>query len=342
MVAVAIGGAAVLGAGASVIAGSKAANATENAANTAAAASEAGTQAQVAEAQREYDLTRSDYAPYRDAGTGALGALQSLYGLPATTGIGAPGTANNDGVAWGTGQDSGAYQTIANKAPANVDWGAYVKGNPDALAQWNAQTPDLASFNGDIAKFGEFHYENDGSRRDLTPYQSTSTGGVAGAAGATGTDPTSIIEATPGYQFRLQQGINAVKANASAKGNLGSTATQKNIEQFADGTASDEYNQYANRLASLAGVGQTATGSTTAAGTAASSTIAGAYGANAVNQGNAATAAGNARSSAYQNIGSSVNNGATNLASLYLYQQNGGFGGSGTGAYGISGSDGIY
>jgi hypothetical protein len=70
MVAVAIGGAAVLGAGASIIAGNKAANAQVQSTNAAIAAD-----------TRQNDLTRADYAPWRTAGASALGALSNAYGL---------------------------------------------------------------------------------------------------------------------------------------------------------------------------------------------------------------------------------------------------------------------
>jgi hypothetical protein len=61
MVAVAIGGAAILGAGASIISGNKAAKAQTKAADMS-----------VAEQRRQYDQTRTDYAPWRAAGTSRL------------------------------------------------------------------------------------------------------------------------------------------------------------------------------------------------------------------------------------------------------------------------------
>lgn len=43
-----------------------------------------GTDAAVAEQRRQYDLTRSDYAPYREAGTNALKQLQTDINAPVT------------------------------------------------------------------------------------------------------------------------------------------------------------------------------------------------------------------------------------------------------------------
>lgn len=70
MVAVAIGGAAVLGAGATVYAGSKAAKAQKHAADSSAA-----------NERYFYDTSRADYAPWRTAGAGAVGKLEQAYGL---------------------------------------------------------------------------------------------------------------------------------------------------------------------------------------------------------------------------------------------------------------------
>lgn len=87
--------------------------------------------------------------------------------------------------------------------------------------------------------------------------------------------------ATPGYQFALQQGLNAVQSGAAAQGNLLSGGTMKALNNYAQGMASTNYqqvynnafnqylqnygqfqqnqaNQY-NRLMGLTGIGQNAT-----------------------------------------------------------------------------------
>jgi hypothetical protein len=96
-------------------------------------------------------------------------------------------------------------------------------------------------------------------------------------------DP-SQVGSDPGYQFRLKQGMEALQRSAAAKGSLFGGSTLKRLTEFAQGTASDEFGRaYArkageydrdfansfnvfntnatnkhNRLASLAGIGQTA------------------------------------------------------------------------------------
>ncbi len=92
------------------------------------------------------------------------------------------------------------------------------------------------------------------------------------------------------------------------------------LQRRVQGVASDEYENYANRLAALAGVGQSATNATSAAGQA--------Y---AGQQTNTNMAAGQASASAYANTGSAINSGVQNLTSAYLYNKGygtgGGFGG---------------
>lgn len=123
---------------------------------------------------------------------------------------------------------------------------------------------------------------------------------------------------SPGYRFRVDEATKAIERSAAARGGLRSGATMDSLQRRVQGVASDEYENFANRLASLAGVGQTATNATSAAGQA--------Y---AGQQTQTNLAAGNARASAYLNTGQAINNGIGNVASAYLYGQGGGFGGGG-------------
>lgn len=74
----------------------------------------------------------------------------------------------------------------------------------------------------------------------------------------------------PGYQFRMQEGQKALERSAAARGSLNSGATLKALTRYGQDFASNEYqNAYNrfnadrdrrfNRLASLSGLGQTAT-----------------------------------------------------------------------------------
>jgi hypothetical protein len=52
---------------------------------------------------------------------------------------------------------------------------------------------------------------------------------------------------SPGYQFRLDQGNQAVQRSAAARGILGSGATMKAIDRYSQGLASSEYNNFSDR-----------------------------------------------------------------------------------------------
>jgi hypothetical protein len=118
------------------------------------------------------------------------------------------------------------------------------------------------------------------------------------------------LASDPGYQFRLDQGNQAIERSAAARGGLLSGAAAKALTKYSQGVASDEYSnaynrfnndqstQY-NRLASLAGVGQAATNQVGQAGQNAYGTIAsaGQNTSNAIQ--NNLTGAGNARASGY-------------------------------------------
>jgi hypothetical protein len=93
---------------------------------------------------------------------------------------------------------------------------------------------------------------------------------------------------SPDYQFALQQGQQGVDRDAAARGALYSGGHTADVLKFGQGLASQQFNNYTNRLASLAGVGQTAANEL------------GAYGQNTANSiGNLMTNAGNARASSY-------------------------------------------
>ncbi len=66
----------------------------------------------------------------------------------------------------------------------------------------------------------------------------------------------SKFTTTPGYQFAMQQGTNAMQNGAAAKGGLLSGATLKGLQTYGQGTAEQYYNDYMNRLQGLQTSGQ--------------------------------------------------------------------------------------
>lgn len=101
----------------------------------------------------------------------------------------------------------------------------------------------------------------------------------------------------PAYQFRLEEGVNALDASAASRGRLLSGAQDKAVTSYGQDLASQEYGNAFNRAQatyqqnlgtqqSLAGIGQSATNLVSQAGQTTASNIAGTQisGTSAMNQ----------------------------------------------------------
>ena len=114
------------------------------------------------------------------------------------------------------------------------------------------------------------------TRKDLMPYKqagATSLSQLMGQMTPDGyfnqTYTGQDIYSDPSYQFRLQQGQDAIQSSAAAKGGLLTGATLKALQNYGQESASQEYsnaynrfnadqtNRY-NRLSNLVGIGQNA------------------------------------------------------------------------------------
>ena len=156
--------------------------------------------------------------------------------------------------------------------------------------------------------------------------------------------PTAAQAAqTPGYQFALEQGQNAIENSAAARGGLLSTGAAKTLDQYSQGLASQTYadtynralaeyqqnynifqgnqtNQF-NRLASLSGIGQQAatnlggqSNQASQIGANIAGTIGGQVGGSIQNAG-AATASG------YAALGNAFGSAGSNISQYALLQQ---------------------
>jgi hypothetical protein len=64
----------------------------------------------------------------------------------------------------------------------------------------------------------------------------------------------------PGYTFALRQGTLAAQRQTAARGMTGTGAEQREVQRLGQGMAEQQWSQYQNRLAQLAGMGETAAG----------------------------------------------------------------------------------
>lgn len=276
--------AAVVGAGISAGASNRASKGQKGAADAA-----------TAQQWDMYQQQRTDQSPWRNAGVGAIGALQQGLGL------------------------LGPDQKWETRDQVRERLLPQYRGN------YGGNGVDDAGL--DIAANAEF--------ADIERMRQAAGNGASGAGIGAGDLSRSFslsdFQKDPGYDFRLNQGLDSVQGSRAARGSMLSGSTLKALSDYGSNYASSEYgkaydrfnNDQAtrfNRLASIAGVGQNATNNVGTAG----AQYAASAGSNMIGAGNAAAAGTVGTANA-------ISGGLSNLQSLYqLNQMNGSRGG---GAY---------
>ncbi len=251
---------------------------------------------------QQFQQTRQDLAPWRQAGVGALGQINDLMGL---------GGGYSGGNAFAQPQQSPGMMAAQGIRPDNgggITAGAVLTGGMGSQLFGENNSSALQDIARAISQ-GLPVYDSDWAKAGFGPGGAALGGGAPGAT----TGPPPIDAATaqqnafakfrtdPGYQFAFDEGSKALQNSAAARGILNSGATAKALTRYGQGVADQQYGNYFNRLQSLAGIGQSATNQTAN------------YGAQSANaQGNAFMNAGNARASAYSGIAGSANQGIQN------------------------------
>lgn len=242
------------------------------------------------------------------AGFGAEGA--TVGGAGAAGAGGATGATGGGAAGGGSGLGttaSGFFDNAGNWVPlANAAIGAI--GANRAAGQQADAANRATQLQSDI-------YQQ--NRADLAPWRQAGgaglsrlqyllgLGGQNAPGGAGGGDYGSLMrdfgmsdyQADPGYQFRMQQGEQAINRNALANGRYNSGSVLRALQDFNSGLASQEYGNAFNRfqtqrgtrlnaLQSLSGVGQSATNQTGQFG----QNFANQAGSNMIGAGNAAAA----------------------------------------------------
>jgi hypothetical protein len=159
-------------------------------------------------------------------------------------------------------------------------WGSVLGAGIGALGSFLGGNQQ-ASAARDAAAMAQRQYQQ--QRQDMMPWLDAGRN----ALGMYAPQVAQPFQATPGYQFNLDEGARAINAQMAARGMTGSTARGRALTRYSQGLAAQEYNNYLNRLAGLAGVGQTAATNIGAAGMGAAQT-----GGNALMQAGGAQGAG--------------------------------------------------
>lgn len=190
------------------------------------------------------------------------------------------------------------------------------------------------------------------SREDYAPWRKAGSDALNVLSGKIAAGPGNYRQ-SPGYEYRLKEGLDAVEASAAARGRGLSGATMRGLNRYAQDYATNDYDNFLTRYyqsltphQSMAGVGMTALQTTSN------------LGANAANQaGMYNTMAGNALAGGYINqanaitgaIGSAGNNAIAGYNAWRNSQYSGGSGGytpsyyggnfgGGSGGFGSTGS----
>lgn len=259
-VAVAIGGATLVNGLMSSNAASNAASGATNAANQSNATNQA-----------QYNQTRADATPWRNAGGASMNQLGYLMGLPGYgpqggslgSSMGGPRTVMGG---LGTGpegrvpkQQSGIEGATANGGPLQL--------SNDQQSAWASSGYDPSM----LQSFQDAWSQGQGGSLGSAMGQDQGSPAYNAAMGGYGSLSTPFsatnFQTDPGYQFRLSEGAKALERSAASKGMTMSGAQQQALSRYNQGFASNEYgnvyNRYNNdqtnlfnRLSGIAGSGQ--------------------------------------------------------------------------------------
>lgn len=117
---------------------------------------------------------------------------------------------------------------------------------------------------------------------------------LAGQQGQGAADSAfGTFRASPGYQWRLNEGVRNVEGSEAARGSLYSGSTLKALQDRGEGLASQEYGNWTDMLRGLSDVGYGATGATAGARAQLAQLLAGFAREKGQNKANATLGAGN-------------------------------------------------
>jgi len=205
---------------------------------------------------------------------------------------GALSSAAGAGLGGGGGDSSLWSSLLGNKNLLSSLIGSGVQGLSSYLAS-NAQQDSAEQANNTL--WNMFNQ----TRTDNLPMLAARNGALSNMVNLTTPGKQfDQMQLDPGYQFRLDQGQDALDNRLRAAGKFYSGSALKAGTDYNQNFASNEFGNIFNRNASLAGLGQTATSATQALGANTANNVA-----------NNQTDMGNARASGYMGIGNAVQGG---------------------------------
>jgi hypothetical protein len=233
------------------------------ASNAADAQQQAAQQAQQTQLAM-YNQMRSDLSPFMSVGTSAISQLASLFGLT-------PSVASGGG-SYGTalaGGPTGSYNLTNDQA------NALLAARPDVMAEFQRASSTADKNSPAYQQQGLYspqayanywfnHMGGSASYQIPGVNAPAATGATAGGGngiipGAAGSSLSQLLTSFPGYQFGLDQGVQALDRAAAAKGLTLSGGQLKDLQSFGTNYALQQaWTPYISELGSLAGLGENA------------------------------------------------------------------------------------
>lgn len=251
-------------------------------ANKAAKSQERAAQAQLDLSREQFEQTRTDLSPFREAGGNALSAYQFELGL-------------------------GERPTFGANTPQITT----IPGNTGSFAQmvsggWNGLNgeADNGLARSAPVRAGAPRYSVNGQM-----FNTMEEAQAFASANASGGQQYGGISMSPGTRFAMEQGRDTIEAGAAARSGLNSGATLAGLERLRFGLSAQDRETQLNRLGGLAGMGQSAAAMNAANSANFTQNATGALG-----------AMGNAQAAGAIGFGNASQGGLQNLASSWGYQ----------------------
>lgn len=252
------------------------------AASRAAEASQANTDATVGLQRDVYNQNRQDLSPFVTRGNAAGNALNDMLGLGGTT---APAQAQSTfqgypggaGIPYGLGDGYIGPGSFINSAGIR-DGAGYIESFPDFAQGGRPMFP-----------LNDNPAANTYGTPPINP--SVTTGGPATGQSAQDAAFENFRNST-GYQFRINEGMDALNSGFAGSGTLQSGAALQALDDYRQNAASSEFANYANLLSQQQGAGLQAAGAQAGVGVNYANSVGQTNALNAANQANAALVRG--------------------------------------------------
>jgi hypothetical protein len=260
-------------------------------------------------------LSNSGMGIFADGGAAGMGAVGGGNAgvLAASGGIG--GGAGTGGTTAGAlGNASGGLSSLGGGGAgsgANMGWGDWVNLAGQLYGAYSqgqgAKNASNAVQAGIQAGIGEQRREFDLARGDQMPWLEAGRNALGRL-----NDPNGYT-ASPDYNYVRNEALRGVEGSAAARGGLYSGNTMRALQDRAAGVASQDYGNWFNREASLAGVGQASAQSLGSLGQQ-----------NSTNVSNLLNQQGNARASGIEGQTNALTGGISDFLSWYNRRRQGG------------------